>query len=398
MSAEVALPGRTDVVIVGGGVMGTSAAYFLSTETDLDVTLVEKDTVAAGSTGDSSALIRHHYGPKRIYSEMVARAHEFFREFEERTGEPIAYAKAPRVRFEREDGPTAAYAKAGYEVLDDLGLPVGWYGPDEMAEHWPQLDLDGYDFAVSDASAAYSDGTDVAGGFARAAQRRGATLVTGVRATDVVVEDGAVAAVETTDGTVRCDDVIAAAGPWTSELAATVGVDVPISASREQIVILDPPADYLEAYPDLIPMTGLPGDDAYARPDFGAGILVATHFTGGTVDPGTYSNTPDEPVILGLIDDLLELAPELDTAGVRGRYCGVYSNTPDYDFVIDRVGPEGFVLACGFSGHGFKHSPVVGEILTDLVVTGETEVVDLDYFSLDRFADGRGHGRGDLPD
>jgi sarcosine oxidase subunit beta len=75
----------------------------------------------------------------------------------------------------------------------------------------------------------------------------------------------------------------------------------------------------------------------------------------------------------------------------------VYSNTPDYDFVIDQVGPEGCTIACGFSGHGFKHAPVIGEILTDLVTTGETDVVDLEFFALDRFDSG-GHSTGQIPD
>lgn len=398
MSIGASLPSRSDVVVVGGGVMGASAAYFLATETDLEVTVLEKDAIASGSTGDSSALIRHHYGPKRIYTEMVERAHEFYRTFEERTGEPLAYAEAPRVRFERENGETAEYAEAGYEILEDVGLPVERYGPDEMAERWPQLDLAGYDFAISDSSAAYSDATDAAGGFARAAQERGATVVTGVRATDVHVEDGVVSGVETTEGTVHCDDVIAAAGPWTQTFAATVGVDVPMSTSKEQVVVLEPGEEYGQRYPDLLPMTGLPGEEAYARPDFGDGVLVATHFTGGEADPDTYGKRPDEDAILGLIDDLLQLAPGLDDAGIRGQYCGLYSNTPDYDFIIDQVGPEGFVLACGFSGHGFKHAPVVGEVLTDLVTTGDSDLVDLEFFSLDRFENRVGHGRGDRPD
>jgi glycine/D-amino acid oxidase-like deaminating enzyme len=397
MGAEPSLPTRTDVVIIGGGIMGASAAFFLTTETDLEVTVVEKDNIASGSTGDSSALIRHHYGPKRVYSEMVKRAHDFFRSFEERTGEEIAYAEAPRVRFEREDGETADYARAGYELLQELDLPVKWYDEAEMEETWPQLELDEYDFAVSDESAAYSDAADVAGGFVRAAQRQGATVVTGVEVTDIGTEDGYVEYVETTDGTVQCDDVVIAAGPWTKPLAATVGVEVPITVSREQIVILEPSEEYVREYPDLIPMTGLPGNEAYTRPDFSDGILVATHFTSKSVDPDTYKKSPDEEVVLELTDTLLQLVPGLRDAGIRGQYCGVYSNTPDYDFVIDQVGPEGCTIACGFSGHGFKHAPVIGEILTDLVTTGETDVVDLEFFALDRFDSG-GHSTGQIPD
>jgi len=397
MSAELEPPERTDVAIVGGGVMGTSAAFFLASETDLDVTLVERDAIASGSTGDSSALIRHHYGPKRIYSEMVMRAHEFYRSFEEHTGEQIAYAEAPRVRFERVDGETAEYARAGYQILEELGLPVERYDQAEMRERWPQLDLEPYDFAISDETAAYSDATDVAGGFARAAQRHGATVLTDTEATNILTARDRVEGLETTDGTVRCEEVVVAAGVWTKELVATVGVELPLTASREQILILEPSSAYVESYPDLIPMTGLTGDTAYTRPDFGDGILVATHFTESTVHPDSYKRTPDEEVVLALTDKILDLAPGLADAGIRGQYCGIYANTPDYDFIIDQVGPEGCTVACGFSGHGFKHAPVVGQILRDLVTTGRTHVVDLDYFARQRFETG-GHGTGDIPD
>jgi glycine/D-amino acid oxidase-like deaminating enzyme len=97
--------------------------------------------------------------------------------------------------------------------------------------------------------------------------------------------------------------------------------------------------------------------------------------------------------MLELVEELAEVIPELQDAAVKGRYCGVYSTTPDHDFVIDEVGPANCYLACGFSGHGFKHGPAVGKMLADLVERGETDLVDAEFFSLDRFDDDpTGHG------
>jgi len=387
------LPERTDVVVVGGGVMGTSAAYFLAAESDLDVALLEKQAIASGSTGDSSAILRHHYGPQRIYTELAKWSLAFYREFEERTGGPLALAANPLVRFAAEGTPAAEYAQAGYEVLADLDVPVSRHEADSFDERYPMLDLTGLDFGVSDDTAGYSDGTDAAGGFARAAARLGATVVSGVEVTDVLVEDDAVAGVETSEGTVACEHVVLAAGPWTPRLAALVGLDVPITPTREQVVVLDPPADYVERFPDLTPTTKLRGGKWYVRPDFGAGVLVATHHTGEVVDPDRYDDSPDEETLLALIEGLVETIPELDEAGIKGQYCGVYSTTPDHDFVIDQAGPAGCYLACGFSGHGFKNAPAVGRMLRDLVVDGETDIVDASYFSLDRFDENpEGHG------
>ena len=389
----VTLPERADVVVVGGGIVGTSAAYFLTTETDLDVLLVEKDKIASGSTGDSSAILRHHYGPKEIYAKTAWWSHQFYREFHERTGEKIAHADSPLVRFGVEGTPEGEYADEGGDVLASLDIPVTTYDPDEFDEQYPMLDLEGIDFAVSDDAAGYSDGTDAAGGFARAAQDAGATVVTGVAVEDVLVEDDAVVGVDTNDGTVATESVVVAAGPWTPRLMDDLGVDVPIERTREQVLVLDPPESFAEAYPDLVPTSGAPGGDWYMRSDFGDGVLVATHHTDETVDPDRYDGTPDQETTLELLDELEAFAPELAESRVKGQYCGVYSTTPDHDFVIDQVGPDGCVVACGFSGHGFKHGPAVGRILTDLVTDGDTEFVDVDYFSLDRFeGDAGGHG------
>lgn len=394
MSASIPLPEESDIVVIGGGIMGTATTYFLATETDLNVTLVEKDKIASGSTGDSSAILRHHYGPQRIYSEMAWWSHEFYRKFEEYTGESIAYGANPMVRFGESDTPVGEYVQAGYEVLSDLDIPATRRARESFVDSYPMLDVAEMDFAVSDDAAGYSDGTDAAGGFARAAQEAGATVVTGVAVEDIRTEDGAVVGVTTDDGEIKTDTVVLTAGPWTSRLAERVGLDIPIERTREQVLVLDPPEKFVDSYPDLVPTGGPPGGDWYMRRDFGDGVLVATHHTDETVDPDQYSQKPDEAVVLDLLDGLEGFAPELVDARVRGQYCGVYSTTPDRDFVIDQAGPEGCYLGCGFSGHGFKHGPAVGRILADLVTTGETDLVDVNFFSLDRFeGDPAGHGR-----
>jgi monomeric sarcosine oxidase len=389
----VDLPDRTDVAIVGGGIMGTSAAYFLATETDRDVLLVEKDKIAGGSTGDSSAILRHHYGPQEIYSKMARWGHEFYREFAEHTGEEIAYDYAPMVQFAN-DGDDD-WERSGYEVLDSLDIPVSKYEGAEMAEAFPMIETERFDVAVSDDDSGYSDGTDAAGGLARAAQEAGATVVTGVAVDDVAVEDGAVAGVETDAGRVDAESVVVAAGPWTQRLLDGLGVEVPMRKTREQVFILDPSEEFESEHLDDLPTSGA-GGGWYMRPDFGGGVLLATHYSGGDIDPDTYDGTPDQETLLELLDELEAFAPGLVDAKVKGEYCGVYSTTPDHDFVIDEVGAEGCYVACGFSGHGFKHGPTVGKILRDLVTTGDTDLVDVDYFSLDRFEDDPdGHGRPD---
>ncbi|MFP8890311.1 NAD(P)/FAD-dependent oxidoreductase [Natrialbaceae archaeon A-CW2] len=388
------IPTQTDILVIGGGVMGMSTAYFLATMTDRSVTLLEKSQLASGSTGDSSAILRHHYGDEDIYTEMAWWSHQFFRAFDEKLDAALSYEESPLVRFADEGTTGGDYARAGYEALRERDIPVSAYTGEEITEQYPMFDVDErYDLAVSDDSAAYSDGTDAALGFARGARDAGARIVTGVEVQSLEAEGGKITGVETDQGTIDCETAIVAAGPWTPRLAETVGVDVPITPVREQIVLLDPPADYAEAFPSLTPTTSFPGGEWYIRPDFGDGILVATHRHTEETDPDAYDNTPDEETILELVDEFADHVPELRDAGLKGQYCGVYSTTPDHDFIIDQAGPEGCYLCCGFSGHGFKHGPAVGKLTADLVLEGGSDMVDLEYFSLERFADDPdGHG------
>ena len=383
------LPERTDVAIVGAGIMGASTAYFLSTRTDLEVLLIEKDNVASGSTGDSSAILRHHYGGRTVYSRMAWWSHQFYRDFEEHTGGQIAYGENPMVRFATADNREAV--QRGFEVLRDLDIPVTRFEAGELDEQFPMIETDPYEFAVSDDAAAYSDGTDAASGLARAAQEAGATVVTGVAVERIRAEGDVVTGVDTGAGSVGCDRVVVTAGPWTKQLLGHHDVEVPLRTTREEVFILDPPDAFRDAHPDLVP-TSDSGEGWYVRPDFGGGVLLATHHTGDEVDANHYSDKPDQETILRLLDELEAFVPGLAGAGIKGEYCGLYTSTPDYDFILDQIGPEGCYVGCGFSGHGFKHGPAVGRVLADLSAHGETNFVDLDYFSLDRFENQpRGH-------
>lgn len=398
MPPQPTLPDETDVLVVGGGIIGTSTAYFLATETERSVTLVEKDAIASGSTGDSSAILRHHYGDRGIYTRMAWWSHvEYYRQFESRTGASLSYEASPLVRFGRDGTPAGDYARAGYDELSAADIPVSLIEGADLQERFPMLSgLESLDFGVIDEEAAYTDGSDAASGFARAAAEAGARIVTGVAVTSLDTEDGAVVGVETDSGAVACEDIVLAAGPWTTRLAGDVGVDLPIQPTREQVIVLDPPAEFRdEQLPDT-PTGGMPGGHWYFRPDFGGGLLVATHRHTEIADPDTYARKPDEETLLELVDHIAETIPGLREAGIRGSFCGIYSVTPDHDFLLDQVGPDGLSVAAGFSGHGFKHGPAVGKIMRDLVVAGESDLVEVDFFSLDRFEDDPdGHGKPD---
>ena len=166
------------------------------------------------TTGDSSAILRHHYGDQEIYSQMAWWSHQFYRQFEDKTDEVIAYDENPLVRFGNENTLGGRYAEDGYEVLSSLDIPVTRYESDDLPEQYPMIaDVGEYDFGISDDEAGYSDGTDAASGFDRAARRHGATVVTGTGVESITVDEGAVVGVETENGAIECETVVVAAGP-----------------------------------------------------------------------------------------------------------------------------------------------------------------------------------------
>lgn len=394
MTSRPQLPERTDVVVVGAGIIGTSTAFSLATETDLDVTILERDNVATGATGDSSAILRHQYYESELYAEMAWLGHQFYDAFQERTGEPLATADCPLVGFLTEGSEIAERFECGYETMQEMGLPASRYERDELPKRYPLFEFpDDIDLAISDDWAGYSDGTDAATGLARAARDAGATLVTGVTVESIETDDRAVSGVETDDGFVACDHVVLAAGRWSGQLAETIGVDLPIIPTREQVLLLEPPADVTEDELQTIPNTGSAGFERdihwYLRPDFGGTIYMGTHERSDIVDPDDYDRDPDEEMILDAFEFLSSVIPRLADSKLVGKFCGVYANTPDNEFIIDQVGPDGCYALVG-AGHAFKHGPVIGRLATDLLVDGESDLFDLDNFTLDRFDDDAG--------
>jgi glycine/D-amino acid oxidase-like deaminating enzyme len=385
------LPGETDVLVVGGGILGTATAFFLAKRTD-DVTLVEKDNVASGATGDSSAILRHVYGDRELYSRMAWTAHEFYRNFEAETGYDLDAPDQPLVLWGSERGAHTEDPMDSYETLESLGYPVTRYESGEFPDQFPLFEFDeDIEYAVSDDAAGYSDGTDAASRFARAAADDGARVVTGVTATSVETDGDAVTGLETDEGFVACDHLVVAAGSWTHKLTATADVDLPVTPGREQVLLLDPPEDVTDEEFETIRTTGQGSSQPdggwwYFRADFGDTIYMGTHTRNDPVDPDTYSRSPDQQRKLEAFEVLDEFAPKLADSDVVGEFCGVYANTPDQGFIIDQVGPEGLYALVG-AGHAFKHGPVIGQLAADMVLEGESDLFDLEHFRVDRFED-----------
>jgi glycine/D-amino acid oxidase-like deaminating enzyme len=198
--------------------------------------------------------------------------------------------------------------------------------------------------------------------------------------------------VETSRGTIETPSVLVAAGPWTPALLEPLGVTIPIESSRQQVVQLGPPASFgrlTVVIEDLV-------QGFYARPEAGGTVLagVLEEEAEEIVQPDAFNRGVDFDFVERVGRMWAHRYPEAGDAEVRRGYASLYDITPDWQPVLGAVdGVGGLFVAAGFSGHGFKLSPALGEVLSALLA-GETPRIDISMFALSRFASGNLlHGR-----
>jgi glycine/D-amino acid oxidase-like deaminating enzyme len=207
------------------------------------------------------------------------------------------------------------------------------------------------------------------------------TTVTGLR-----VDRDRITAVETNRGVIETPKVVDAAGTWAHHLAKMVGVDVPITVCRHKIALVAWPADARGPPPMVYDFV----TNIYTRPETGDMILVGpldSEELADRADPDAYRDGLNFDEKADLLVRAATRFPVLERGAVEKAYAGCFDVTPDWHPVIDEVGPQGFYVAAGFSGHGFKLSPAIGEMVANLVVDSKKPEDDVHAFRLSRFAE-----------
>jgi glycine/D-amino acid oxidase-like deaminating enzyme len=383
------LPAMTttaEVVIIGGGVTGASIAYHLAARGMRDVVLVDKSFVASGATGKSSACVRQHYSTVET-CRMILYSLDVFERFAELT-----------------DGESCGFRRTGYLLgVDDrmrppmeasvalqraVGIDTRLVSPDELRELEPRLRVDDLVAGCWEPGSGYCNPAETAQGFARAARARGARVLEETEATGIVTAGDRITGVRTTRGVIETSRVVNAAGLWGARVGAMVGVDIPISVCRHKISIVSWPEAARRPHPMVYDFV----TNIYTRPELGEHILVGgldADESHDLADPDRYK----EGVSLDESTDALARVshrfPVLADGRIARGYAGCFDVTPDWHPILDRVGPEGSYLAVGFSGHGFKLSPAVGQMMAALVAEGPGAHPDLATFRLSRFAENK---------
>ena len=375
-----------DVVIIGGGVTGTSIAFHLATRGVRDVIVVDKSVIAAGGTGRSSACVRQHYSTAET-CRMILYSLDCFQRFAELT-----------------DGGSCGFRHTGYLLgVDDrmrkpmeasvalqrsVGIKTSLVSPTELREIEPRLRTDDLVAGCYEPDSGYCNPVETAQGFARAARARGARIMEGAEVVGVLTEGSRVTGVRTTQGEIRAPKVVNAAGLWGARIGAMVGLDIPITVCRHKINIVTWPTAERRPHPMVYDFA----TNIYTRPELGEHILVGgldAEESHDLADPDSFK----EGVSLDESTDALARVshrfPVLEQGHIARGYAGCFDVTPDWHPVLDRVGPEGFYVAVGFSGHGFKLSPAVGRMMAALIAEGPGGHPDLATFRLSRFAEGK---------
>ncbi len=369
-------------MVVGGGVNGSSIAMHLAQMGAGRVLLLEKEHLASGATGRSGAMVREHY----LHPALVRMAQEsskVFHKFAEIIGGDVRFVQTGRLIL-LGDGDAAA-GRANVAMNRDLGVNIQTLTPFEIEEVVSRISTDGVALGVYEPESGYADPIATTYAFARQATDRGATVATGCKVTGFRVVGGRLAGVETESGPIETGAAVVATGPWTNWLSAPLGEPLPITPLRVQMVHLRRPPPLESFTPTVIDQTS----GSYYRLNAGLYTLMggeAPEDMGEVVNPDAYGLNAEHDTITRYWQRARLRFPDFAATTPQGGYGSLYDMTPDGNPILDRSrSVDGLYWAAGFSGHGFKLSPVIGRMVAELVLNGESAGHDVRAFSADRF-------------
>ena len=375
----------TEIAVIGGGIVGGSIAWQLASSNAGSVTIYEKSIVAAGASGRTGALLRRHY-TNESEARLAQLGWETYRDWENRVGGSCGYVPWPVVVTVATKGDYASNVellRANIAMQNRLGIDSRLISADEFQQLQPHAFAGDVDFVSYEPDSGYVDSIQATTSMIEAAQKAGSTVREGVEVTAIHQSGGRVSGISTSAGDAPADIVVCAAGPWSTAVMRTAGVDIPISTIRVQIIIAQRPLELFE--PHFIYLDTVAG--IFSRPWAPGRTLIGV--AGGDqhdeVDPNTANLFNDHTYPARAIAAIAHRIPAMKHARYLHGQAGLYDLTPDAHPIIGSTGLNGLYVAAGFSGAGFKKAPAVGIALTELITDGEARSADLAPFSLSRF-------------
>ena len=361
---------------------GASAAYHLARKKVGRVVLIEKKFVASGPTGRSTALVRGFYGMD-FFTRTGTAAVAVFRDWQNVVGggdpgfRPVGLlvlaGADEKAHLER----NAMHAKS-------IGSDVTLISPAEVKSIVPQMVTDDVALASYEPRSGYADPSSTANALMNRARELGATIVQYTSAQAILTSGSKVTGVRTEAGTVHAPVVVNCAGLWAGRLLAPLGIEVSVQPTRHQMCFFRRPSGF-DAHPAIIDRP----QHTYMRPEHGDLMIHGVSTYHEVVDADDYDEGVDREEILRNAQLIAHRFPVMENGLAMGGYSGLYDVTPDKQPVLGAI-PEyaGLFADFGWSGHGFKHSPVIGDIISDVVLHGRSASYDITPFRLSRFREG----------
>ncbi len=381
-----------DAIVIGAGVIGASVAYNLS-QHGMKVLMLERQTVGAGATGASSGLVRMHYDIE-VDSALAWQSFQFFRNWRERIGGTSSSLSAScgfhKTGFLQIVTPDKnGHLRANVAMHKRLGIITDVITADDVKRIAPMIRTDDFELAAYEPESGYADPVLTTNSFIENAKAHGTLLKQDCEVTGIRVSGGKVQGVDSSRGSFDAPVVVNCAGTFASRVGKLAGVEIPLDTWTHDVAFVKRPPQ-VGMHPTVI-------DDAlsmYFRPEGGL-TLVALE------DENRMGEAPEADLgrvapdfVMHAIDRICERMDGMEEGSLHSTHVGRDGLTPDQRAVMDKVGPDGFYVACGFSGTGFKLSPAVGVCMSELILDGRAKLVDISSLNLGRFARGE-HLKGE---
>lgn len=380
---------QAHVVIVGGGVIGTSAAYHLTKAGMTDVLLLERNELGSGASSRSAGCFTHTRSDSSTI-KMISRTRETIRELEEALGENLLFHQHGSVRSVFTEQ-RLQEMRAMETIMRDAGLAVHEIDAQEAATRVPWLNVNNALRTIFVPEDGYTDGAVLTSSYMRAARSLGARVKRGVTVTEIVVEDGCAVGVKTLDGIIRAEWIVCATGVWSVASAHSIGFGFAGAPTRSHYWITAPDGSGATGQPNV----QLPDMRAYLRSEVGGMLIGLQEPQSKTYDPLKLEddmadmNLLEEEYDLDLLFDqanvLKTAIPRIDEWGFSHHLAGLSMYTPDGKFVLGQ--PDGFehlVIAGGCCGSGLASSGGFGQSISE-IITASSHSIDISIYNPNRF-------------
>lgn len=379
-----------EVVIIGGGIMGTSLAFALTKLGMRNVLIVDRGTLATGASGRTGALLRQHY-TNVPEATLAHRSLQTFTNWDDEIGGDCGFVRTGSIITVSTSGDDAVNIERMHRNIamqNRVGIQSEVISAERLRDLQPFTRVDDIAVAAYERDSGYVDAVAATRGMAAAAIRGGARVAEDRTVTGILIEGDRITGVDTDRGPISAGAVVCAAGAWSISLLTKLGVDVPVEAQRVQVAVLNRPIDM----PESGTMTYVDTAAGFFCRNAGPNRTLAG--VGGgefhdVVDPFSYDDRMDPGFDDAVKRSLARRMPAMARTTTLYGYACLYDMTPDLHPILGGAeSVEGLYLMLGFCGAGFKKGPAIGQCMAEQIVHGHSTTVDLTPFRLGRYADG----------